>query len=34
MARFTIYYTKSIVYVISLDVIKEPIIITVNLDGV
>ena len=23
MARFTIYYTKSIIYIISLDIIKK-----------
>ena len=34
MARFTIYYTKSIVYVISLDVIKETTTTTAKFNGV
>ena len=34
VARLTIYYIKSVIYVISLDIIKELIIITAELDGV
>ena len=34
MARLTIYYIKSIIYIISPDVIKKPIIITAKLDSV
>jgi hypothetical protein len=34
MAKLTIYYIKSIIYIISLDVIREPITITTKLDGV
>ena len=34
VARFTIYYTESVIYIMSLDVIKEPIIIITELNGV
>ena len=34
VARFTIYYTKSVIYIISLDIIREPITIIIKLDGV
>ena len=34
VARLTIYYIKSIIYIISLDIIREPITITAKLDGV
>ena len=34
MAKLTIYYIEFIIYIISLDVIKEPITIITELDGV
>ena len=30
MARLAIHHTKSVIYIISLDVIREPVIITAN----
>ena len=34
VVRLTIYYIESIIYIISLDVVKEPIIITAEFNGV
>ena len=34
MAKLAIYYTESVIYIISLDIIKEPIIITAEFNGV
>ena len=34
VARLTIYYIKFIIYIISLDVIKKPITIIANFNGV
>ena len=34
MARLTIYYIKSIIYIMSPDVIRKPITITTKLNGV
>jgi hypothetical protein len=34
VARLTIYYIESIIYIISLNVVREPIIITAKLDGI
>ena len=34
MAKLTIYYTESIIYIISLDIIKKPITIITKFNGV
>jgi hypothetical protein len=34
MAKLTIYYTESVIYIISLDIIGEPIIIITKLNSV
>ena len=34
MARLTIYYTKSVIYIISLDIIRETTITAVKFNGV
>ena len=34
MARLTIYYIESVIYIISPDIIREPITITVKFNGV
>ena len=34
MAKFTIYYTKSVIYIISLDIIKKTTITTTKFNGV
>ena len=34
MARLAICYTESVIYIMSLDVVKKPITITAELNGV
>ena len=34
VVKLTIYYTESVIYIISLDIIRESITIIANLDGV
>ena len=34
MARLAIRHTESVIYIMSLDIIKEPITITAKLNGV
>jgi hypothetical protein len=34
MAKLTICYTKSVIYIISLDIVKEPVTITAKLNSI